>query len=516
MPAQPTNDDLTRQSRHPVALAVVFITTFCLILDLTVINVALRDMMAALTLSFTDMQWVLDAYATSMAATLLLAGLLADKVGPRPTIIVGALLFAATSTMAACATGAGMIIAARLLQGVGAAALLASIPVLIVQNLPPDRRMLGFAVFGGASGIALAGGPLIGGLLLSLSWTWIFWVNLPAMALVLTLVSAVHSVRSVARPILGPVLTSIVLGGAMFALVYILTHAGHTARGEASLTIAIAALPACVAGVVLLQRSARFRLFDTGRFTDRTFLVLNAVTLAVNFAVFPLIMLSVILFEVVHGYSAVETGVRLLVLTGALLVGSLAAPPLQARFGPRHALTISLGILFAGLILLAPLDAGDSWIAVVPGFLLAGLGFGIFNPVRAESTVALVTDEDAGLASGIGNTLQELGVGCGVALLGSVFLTRLESTLGVDISALGFGSARTGTVLDEAFAESWTLTVGISAGTVAVALVFWGVLARRLDAAEHDGPGSESTAHDDSPRRATQAESDTAPQTSTT
>lgn len=463
------------------ALGVIFVATFFLILDLTVINVALNDMLTDLSMSFTDVQWVLDAYATSMAATLLLAGLLADRYGPRVTIVTGAVVFGLSSVIAALSTGADQLIVARLLQGIGAAALLASVPVLIVQNLAAERRTVGFAVFGGASGIALAGGPLCGGLLLAVSWEWIFWINVPAMILVAIGVFGTASRVTTTRSISRAIITSMVLGAAMFAIVYLLTHAYSRGLRDASILVAAVTAVAALGVFIVLQRSRAFQLFDMRLFASRSFGAINVVTVLVNLAVFPLIMLSVIYFEIVHGFSPVDTGLRLMVMTGALLVGSVVAMPIKGFLGAKHALSLALLILVIGLVLMCWLSADDSWTTLIPGYLVAGLGFGIFNPLRAENTVDLVPEDHAGMASGVGNTCQELGVACGVAFLGSVFLQSMSDKLGIDFQAASSAGAGRGggEHLSFAFADSWNVTVAFSAVIAVVALAVWVLMAAK-------------------------------------
>ncbi|MDI9900506.1 MFS transporter [Rhodococcus sp. IEGM 1409] len=467
---------------RPVAAGVaILVATFFLILDLTVINVAFEPLQNDLGATFTDLQWILDSYATSMAGVLLFFGVCADRFGPRTVMITGAAIFAVASTFAALSTSVLPLIVSRGCQGIGAAALLASIPVLIVQNFAQDKRTIGFGIFGGASGIALAAGPIIGGVLLSWSWQWIFWINVPAMILVAAVLIPCKSSGDPQQQVARRLLSATVLGISMFSLVFVLTHAYDMGLTHPSILTGIVVTLSVFAAFVVMQRQPTMRLLDLGLFRNPTFVGINIVTLLVYLAVFPLILISVLYFEIVNGLDPIATGLRLMVLTGALLVGSILAMPLQTALGRKNAVTLSLVMLAAGLALLRLLAPDSTWTILIAGFVVAGVGLGIFSPLRAEGTAALVPEETTGMASGTGNTLQELGVACGVAFLGSVFLHRLNSSLGVDIDQMQSNAEAdpsNSLTLATAFVEAWDLVVTLSAAVVIVALVVWLVSAK--------------------------------------
>ncbi|MFI7163833.1 MFS transporter [Rhodococcus erythropolis] len=467
---------------RPVAAGVaILVATFFLILDLTVINVAFEPLQNDLGATFTDLQWILDSYATAMAGVLLFFGVCADRFGPRTVMITGAAIFAVASTFAALSTSVLPLIVSRGCQGIGAAALLASIPVLIVQNFAQDKRTIGFGIFGGASGIALAAGPIIGGVLLSWSWQWIFWINVPAMILVAAVLIPCKSSGDPQQQVARRLLSATVLGISMFSLVFVLTHAYDMGLTHPWILTGIVVTLSVFAAFVVMQRQPTMRLLDLGLFRNPTFVGINIVTLLVYLAVFPLILISVLYFEIINGLDPIATGLRLMVLTGALLVGSILAMPLQTALGRKNAVTLSLVMLAAGLALLRLLAPDSTWTILIAGFVVAGVGLGIFSPLRAEGTAALVPEETTGMASGTGNTLQELGVACGVAFLGSVFLHRLNSSLGVDIDqmqATAEADPSNSLALATAFVEAWDLVVTLSAAVVVVALVVWLVSAK--------------------------------------
>lgn len=272
------------------------------------------------------------------------------------------------------------------MPGIGAAALLASIPVLIVQNFAQDKRTIGFGIFGGASGIALAAGPIIGGVLLSWSWQWIFWINVPAMILVAAVLIPCKSSGDPQQPVARRLLSATVLGISMFSLVFVLTHAYDMGLTHPWILTGIVVTLSVFAAFVVMQRQPTMRLLDLGLFRNPTFVGINIVTLLVYLAVFPLILISVLYFEIINGLDPIATGLRLMVLTGALLVGSILAMPLQTALGRKNAVTLSLVMLAAGLALLRLLAPDSTWTILIAGFVVAGVGLGgIFSPLRPKA-----------------------------------------------------------------------------------------------------------------------------------
>ncbi len=284
------------------------------------------------------------------------------------------------------------------------------------------------------------------------------------------------------QPVARRLLSATVLGISMFSLVFVLTHAYDMGLTHPWILTGIVVTLSVFAAFVVMQRQPTMRLLDLGLFRNPTFVGINIVTLLVYLAVFPLILISVLYFEIINGLDPIATGLRLMVLTGALLVGSILAMPLQTALGRKNAVTLSLVMLAAGLALLRLLaprqHVDDSHRRICRRRRRVG---GIFSPLRAEGTAALVPEETTGMASGTGNTLQELGVACGVAFLGSVFLHRLNSSLGVDIDqmqATAEADPSNSLALATAFVEAWDLVVTLSAAVVVVALVVWLVSAK--------------------------------------
>lgn len=309
------------------------------------------------------------------------------------------------------------------MQGLGGAIMLAVAPALIAQEYVGRERDVAFAAFGGAAGLAIASGPLIGGALTAIDWSWIFWVNVPigAVCLLLSLrgLRDVHFEARYGR--LGGV-SALILCPALFLVVFGLVEADSRGWGS---TVVIGCVVVGVALLVLvtaLQRIPVLRIFDAGLLRQRTFAGLSVATLLVFAGIFPIMLFTVLYLQRLLGYSPLQTGLRLLPLTVSLFLASTVAGVVLLPRVPRRTLVGgSLVLTGIGLLLLRLVDAGDSWTALLPGLVLAGLGVGVFNPVRAESTVSLVEEQDSGMASGLGSTFQEIGVALGVALFGALF-----------------------------------------------------------------------------------------------
>ncbi|MCW5249031.1 MULTISPECIES: MFS transporter [unclassified Streptomyces] len=486
--------------RQRWTLLAVSIAAFMLLLDLTIVIIALTDIQQSLDSSFDDLQWVVDAYALTLAAFLLTAGALADRIGRRKVFLIGLVIFGLASLGCGLAWSSPALVIFRALQGVGGAVLLAAGPALIAQEFEVGvARNKAFAAFGGASGLALAAGPLIGGALTTIGWRWIFLINLPIglLCLAVALVKLRDAREDERRAIdwAGAVL----LCAGLFLGTYALM------RGQAEGWTSAKILTSLIAAVVLLavfvwrQSTARAPLMDLSLFRNITFSGLSIATLLAFAAIFPAIFFSTLYLQQVLGHDALASGIRMLPLTGALFVASALAAPLAAKVSPRLLLTLGLALAGVGLFLLRGLSPDDTWDAMLPGFIVCGLGVGVFNVVRAETTVSLVPPSRSGEASGVGSTFQEVGVALGIAVLGALFQHRMTSAAGdapssvtSDTSLLSPEGAEgpqaaVATVVRRTFVDAMDeifLVAGITALAGAVLVL---LMVRRTDAVEHEG-----------------------------
>jgi len=418
-------------------LAIVSIATFMLMLDLTVVNVALPDLRTALHAGFSDLQWVLDAYALTLAAFLLTGGSLADRLGRKRVFTAGFGIFTLSSLAAGAAPGILALNLARGAQGLGAAVLFAVGPALLGQEFRGKDRAMAFGVFGGVSGLAIAFGPLIGGSLTQgLSWRWIFLVNVPIgiVAMVLGRFRLRESVQPGAHRVDWVGLTT-------FSTALILLVLGFL-RGENQGWTSAPILGMFGGSLVLLalftasqRRAGADAMLDLSLFRIRTFNGISLATLLSNAAGMSAIFLQVSYMQNVLGASPLTAGLRYLPMTLTLFVTAAVTGSLTVRIAPRVLVGVSLTLIATGLALVSLVDVHSSWTALLPSMIVTGAGMGMFNPPRASLSIGVVEPGRAGMAAGMGETFQQVGIAIGIAGLGALFQSRVTS--GFSSSAVG-------------------------------------------------------------------------------
>jgi EmrB/QacA subfamily drug resistance transporter len=446
-----------------------------LMLDLTVVNVALPDLRTAFDASFSQLQWVLDAYALGLAVFLLTAGSLADRFGRKRVFNLGFVIFIVGSLACGAAPGADWLSLARGLQGLGGAILFAVGPALIGHEYRGPDRSTAFGVFGGVVGLAIAFGPLIGGLITeNLSWRWIFLINVPVglAALLAGLLRMRESSDLIARPVdrWGLVTFSGALG--LLVLGFL--------RGEASgwsspLIIGMFGASALLfAGFYAIERAlGPNAMLDLSLFANVTFNGLSAVTLLNAAATMSAIFLQISYVQNVLGYSAWQAGLRFLPLTLTLFLAAAVAGGLTAKVPPRLLVGLSLTAIAGGLALVTRVTATSDWTALLPSMIVLGLGMGLFNPPRAALSISVVEPAKAGMASGIGETFQQVGVAVGIAAFGALFHARASHLFAHSAAGLALGPE----------AGSFGDAVAAGGGTPAAARVSPAPLAAQLDLA---------------------------------
>ena len=415
-----------------ITLLVVSAATAMLLLDVTVVNVALPAIRADLGASFGEMQWVIDAYALTLAATLLSAGALADRIGRRAVFAWGLALFTACSALCAAAGSPVFLDLARAAQGVGAAAMFASSLALLANEFQDKERGFALGVWGGVTGAALAIGPLVGGVLTDeLDWRWIFLVNLPigGLLLWLTLRELPESREDQAQPLdLAGMAT---FGAACFLATYGLIRGNED--GWSSLPIVVSLLGAAVllATFVAVEHRSRAPMLPLSLFGIPAFTGTAVVAFAQSVALYPLLLFVAIYFQVGLGLSPTETGLRILPLTLVLVVVAPISGRLTNRLPLRVPLTAGLVLIGIGLLLMRAVDVDSEWTTLLPGLLVGGLAIGIISPALAAAMVSVLPVERSGLASGINNTFRQLGIAMGIAGLGAIFEHQASEELGL-------------------------------------------------------------------------------------
>ncbi|MHC6630596.1 MFS transporter [Streptomyces globosus] len=411
-------------------LVAVSLGVFMLLVDVTIVIVALPAIGSDLDASPSDLQWVMDGYALTLAALLLGAGSLADRSGRRRVYTGGLALFAAASLLCGLAGDPAVLVAARAVQGIGAAAMLATAMALLNSTYQGRDRGVAFGVWGAVSGAAAAVGPVLGGVLTEyLGWRWIFLVNLPlcaaAFALSLAVLPESRNPAAGRMDRAGTAAFTVAAGSA----VYVLISGGSEGWASAG-TLGFAALSAvALAAFLLVERRAANPMLDLSLFRRARFtgvMLCGLLFSGVAFAYLPYTSLWV---QSVLGLGPVGGG--LVVLPMSALAFAVSA--LAGRHLPRVPAWLALGgglaLIGAGSLLQARLDAGSGWTALVPGLALTGLGVGVVSPVLAATAMAAVPPERGGMAGGALNTFRQLGQALGIAAFGIVLQQGLARAL---------------------------------------------------------------------------------------
>ena len=416
-------------------LIAVCVGTFMLLLDVTIVNVALPDIQSSLKASFSDLQWVVDAYALTLAALLLTTGSLADMFGRRKLFVIGLVIFSASSLLSGLAQSPLWLNLARGAQGVGGAAMFATSLALLGSAFQGRERGVAFGAWGAITGVAVAVGPVVGGALTSgISWRWIFLVNVPigVVAIMLSMMRVEESRQpGAARP---DVFGFITFSGALGALVYALIKVGTKGWGDPVILGCFAATVVLLIAFVVGEAAQRDRaMFDLKLFRKPTFNGGLIAAFALSAGLFSLFLYLTLYLQDVLRYSAFQTGLRFLVLSGAILLTSGLAGRLTASVPIRFLIAPGLALVGIGLLLMRGLTAASGWEHLIPGFIVAGAGTGFVNPPLASTAIGVVPPQRAGMASGINSTFRQIGIATGIAGLGSLFShavrTHIEAML---------------------------------------------------------------------------------------
>jgi EmrB/QacA subfamily drug resistance transporter len=416
-------------------LTAVCLGTFMLLLDITVVNVALPSIQRDLSSSFSDLQWVVDAYALTLAATLLTAGSLADLYGRRRLYLIGLAWFTVASVLCGSATSTLFLQLARGAQGVGGAMMFAVSLALLADAFRGKDRGIAFGVWGAITGLAVAIGPLVGGALTSgLSWRWIFFVNVPigAIALAITVMRVGESRDP--RPRRPDWIGFVSFTAGLSFLVFALIKSSSTGFTTPLVLGCFAAAVVLLAVFVALEFINREPMFELALFRKPTFTGGAIAAFGVSATIFAMFLYLTLYLQDVLGYSALQTGVRLLTASAGILLVAGIAGRLSSVVPVRLLIGGGLIVVAIGLWLMRGLNAGSDWTHLVPGLVLSGIGVGMMNPPLASTAVSVVPERQAGMASGINSTFRQVGIATGIALLGSLFATRVRGAATADLA----------------------------------------------------------------------------------
>lgn len=408
-----------------------------LLLDVTIVNVALPDIQSALSSSFSGLQWVVDAYALTLAALLLTVGSLADMFGRRLLYLIGLALFTVASLLCGVAQDTLMLQLSRALQGVGGAITFSVSLALLADAFRGKDRGVAFGVWGAITGLAVAIGPLLGGILTSgLSWRWIFFVNLPlgVLAVGITVFRVAESKAPHARrPDWAGFATFTI---ALASLVYALIESGRRSFGDTRVIACLVAAGVLLIAFVIVEWRTKSPMFELALFKLPTFSGGATAAFGVSASIFSLLLYLTLYVQNVLGYSPLGTGLRLLVMSGGILATSTLAGRLTSHVPVRFLIGPGLMIIGVGLLLMRGLDASSSWTHLIPGMIVGGAGVGLTNPPLASTAVGVVEPQRAGMASGINSTFRQVGIATGIALLGTLFASQVSSAVGSGVPGI--------------------------------------------------------------------------------
>jgi EmrB/QacA subfamily drug resistance transporter len=408
-------------------LGAVGIGLFMLLLDLTIVNVALPSIQRQLHGSISDLQWVIDAYALSLGALMLTAGSLADMLGRKRLWIIGVVIFTAGSALCGAAQSPLFLTLARAGQGVGGAIMFATSLALVAQAFRGADRGTAFAVFGAITGVAAAIGPVVGGAITSgLSWRWIFFVNLPigVVLLVLSVLRLEESRDPGASRLdwIGFLTFSSGLGLLVYGLIESSSHSWGSTRVAGSLVASVTLLVLFVIAELLQRRP----MFDMSLLRNPSFDGGLVAAFAISASAMSMLTFLVLYLQNVLHYSAFQTGLRLLVLSGATMLTAGMAGRLTTKVPTRFLIAPGFALVGVGLLLERGISSSSSWTHLLPGLIVIGLGSGLVNTPLASLAVGVVDPRRAGMASGVNSTFRQVGIAAGVAALGSIFATQIR------------------------------------------------------------------------------------------
>jgi EmrB/QacA subfamily drug resistance transporter len=408
--------------RNIWTLAIVSVALFMVTLDNLVVTNALVSIREDLGASLEDLEWTVNAYTLSFAVFLLTGAALGDRLGRRRMFTVGVAIFTLASAAAALAPSTEALIAARALQGLGAAVITPLSLTLLSEAFAADRRGLALGIWSGVSGLGVALGPVVGGAVVEgFSWQWIFWLNVPVgLALLPAAVSILRESHgpNATLDLPGLALASTGLLGLVFGIVR------AQSLGWTSTTVvgSLAGGAVLLAGFVLWESRTSSPMLPMRFFRDRGFAATNGVSLAMFFGAFGAIFLLAQFFQVAQGYSPLEAGIRTLPWTAMPIFVAPVAGILSDRIGSRPLMAAGLALQASALAWLAVTTEPDmAYATMVPAFVMAGTGMALVFAPAANAVLASVRPEEAGQASGATNTIREIGGVLGVAVLSTVF-----------------------------------------------------------------------------------------------
>ena len=407
-------------------LFAVSVATFMLLLDITVVNTALPAIQHDLDASFTDLQWVIDAYTLSLAALVLTAGVLADRLGRRRVFAAGLFIFTGASLLAGFAGDPTFLNITRAVQGIGGAIMFAVSLALVAQEFAPGRdRGVAMGVYGATIGVAVATGPLVGGALTdALGWESIFFLNVPIG--VAAIVITYTKLRETRDPNASRIDWAglVTFSSALLLLVLGLLRGNNEGWGSTLIVSLFAASGVLLALFLAIELRVSQPMLPLHLFRKPAFTGVQLAAAGISASMFALFLYLTFYLQGFLGDSPLEAGLRYLPLTMTTFFVSAATGALISKVQARFLLAGGLVLVGVALLMMGGIGTDDEWTTLLPGFIVAGIGIGLVNPVIADVAVSVVPKEQSGMASGINDTFRQVGIAIGIAAWGAIFLGR--------------------------------------------------------------------------------------------
>jgi EmrB/QacA subfamily drug resistance transporter len=467
---------LAPENRKWLTLGCVAFALFMVMLDNTVVNVALPSIQRDLGIGLSELQWTVNAYALTFAVLMLTGGKLADFLGRRRVFIAGLAVFTASSLACGLATSGEMLIAARTVQGIGAALMMPATLSIISATFPVQERGLAIGIWAGVSAMALAIGPLVGGLLTEhIHWGWIFFINVPIGVLAIVaarlLIRESRDTSDDQRLDIPGLFTS---GIALFALTFALIEANeHGWTSPLILTLfAVAGLG--LVAFILLELRQRVPMVDLSLFRSGTFAGANIVVLLVFLAMFGVFFFVSLYVQGILGYSPVQAGAIFLPMTVLIMFVAPVAGRLSDRLGSRWLIVAGMGFLATHLFLLSNLDVDSTFWNLLPALVLGGFGMGLTMTPATVAAIGSVPVAKAGIGSGVLNTFRQVGGALGIAVMGAIVASHIHVVPGAP-------------AFRDQFMDGFSVALRVAAGIALVGALAAAVLIRRyrhVEAAE--------------------------------
>lgn len=403
-------------------LIAVCFGTFMLLLDITVVNVALPDIQKSLHASFADLQWVVDAYSLTLAAFLLTSGVIGDLFGRKKLFAIGLAIFSVSSFLCGIAQSSLVLNLSRGVQGVGGAIMFATSLALIAQAFSGKERGTAFGVYGAVVGGAVAIGPLIGGAITSgIGWRWIFFVNIPigVVAIFITLTQVDEAKDPNQRSI--DWIGFITFSASLFLLVFALVQGNSKGWGSTEIVSMLVGSAVLMAIFIVAEWKQKDPMLDLTLFKRPAMSGVSLASFTISASIFAMFLYLTLYIQDVLGYAPFAAGLRFLPLTMLAFFVAPIAGKLTVKVHSRYLLGAGLFLIAIGCALMTQIHATSTWTVLLPGFIVAGIGIGTTNPVLASSAVSVVPPQRSGMASGSASTFRQVGIATGIAGLGAIF-----------------------------------------------------------------------------------------------